>query len=1024
MKDKICLIKKQMNLPSTKDAEYEFLHQTSYIILARILLTKTWEDYKIIEPPNTYNGGFKKYIEEYNERIQDVYKRALEKSQDIYFLFNPANPYLLLKLSDDLIIDILFQICKYDFNTLNYDILGYIYEDYLDVENRKKFGQYYTPNYVVNLILDRINYKAKPNKLLDYSILDPASGSGTFLLNAVQRILSSMQDGSDHTKDYKRILETKIFGSELMLFPYLLSEINILIQISSLIKTIAASGSKLNVFHVFPNNSFNLINSLLIKRLFDIKEDNIKGNNLITSSVILKKKPKLISLQEKDDLDFVVGNPPYVSNDTNPDLFREMRQLFTFCEETYFNKMDLLYWFIILGILKLKPGGKLSYITTRYWIDKGEKTGVEVLKKYILDYAYIREIIDLRNLTVFTSATGQENIIFILEKQAEDNSDDFITIFKILPRPAKLTCQLSGCALKRGYCINDQEYLQCLCSKELEWDTLLETNNHPLSNYIDAFKSSKKTGDLEYNRSWSIYYPGDSIIASIIEGIIQSCAHDEISKTPLGEYINKDQIKYIKDYFSIRVGVLTTIDDYFILTPEQLNYDNNDIFLKIDSSIQLGIGEKNALATEFSGEVDDQGYVWIKLNPVEKSRLINVYKTPSIYRHGLDRSKSIGKLVFFEDGKDYTKCPSLVYYLKQNKKEIEQKLEKYNELSKTKPNKWIALRRGANIKLNKKDRNLFSYYKEKPKIFLNYISGNDNIFGFTTGEMVATTDVYFFHKIDRINTYYILAYLNSKLMSFYFKERAIEIKRQKTNIENDVPVFIPRTDNERELQQLIIQEEKALANKLAELELTYRAQGFHYNFNQNYLEDIPIDLQTYLKDIEVNTINEKSYKLDKSSIPLSDINRNVFPIIIENPRKVHALREFSEIIEEDTIIFKYKSFTVRVSEWYYDRVKLILDSYIQFQDNPNTKDLLTLKIPSKKEMKEISSLKEVLMEELYDLSIEDKNTIEHYIEDLLRSDIAKVEKIELSTCAQKKYFIDLAFILMLVPKYKEFLKNY
>lgn len=39
------------------------------------------------------------------------------------------------------------------------------------------------------------------------------------------------------------------------------------------------------------------------------------------------------------------------------------------------NRNDLFYWFIILGILKLKPRGKLSYITTRYWLDKGEKTG-------------------------------------------------------------------------------------------------------------------------------------------------------------------------------------------------------------------------------------------------------------------------------------------------------------------------------------------------------------------------------------------------------------------------------------------------------------------------------------------------------------------------------------------------------------------------------------------------------------------------------------------------------------------------
>ncbi|KKM06498.1 hypothetical protein LCGC14_1743370 [marine sediment metagenome] len=65
---KICQIKKQMDLKSTEIAEKEYLSQTSYIILARIILTKCWEDLGLIDPPNTYNGGFKKYIQEYNEK--------------------------------------------------------------------------------------------------------------------------------------------------------------------------------------------------------------------------------------------------------------------------------------------------------------------------------------------------------------------------------------------------------------------------------------------------------------------------------------------------------------------------------------------------------------------------------------------------------------------------------------------------------------------------------------------------------------------------------------------------------------------------------------------------------------------------------------------------------------------------------------------------------------------------------------------------------------------------------------------
>ncbi len=139
---------------------------------------------------------------------------------------------------------------------------------------------------------------------------------------------------------------------------------------------------------------------------------------------------------------------------------------------------------------------------------------------------------------------------------------------------------------------------------------------------------------------------------------------------------------------------------------------------------------------------------------------MDLYKTPSVYQHGLDLSKLVGKLIFFEDEKDYNRCPVLVLYLTQFKEKITKKLEGYEELTPLRPNKWITLRRSASIKLpDNKKRMLFDYYREKPKIFYNYRVGNNNVFGFSDKHMVAATDMYFFHKFgEKINTYYILAY--------------------------------------------------------------------------------------------------------------------------------------------------------------------------------------------------------------------------------------------------------------------------
>lgn len=1020
IRDKICQIKKQIDLKTTTEAETEYISQTSYIILARIILTKCWEDLELIDPPNTYNGGFKKYIQDYHERIVDVYKRALDYSQEIYFLFNPNNPYLLLPLSEEIIVDILFQVCKYDFNTLDYDILGYIYEDYLDLEHRRKFGQYYTPPYIVNLILDRIGYKPLPNKLLDGSILDPASGSGTFLLNTVRRVLQSKQDGRDHALEYKEIIENNLFGSELMLFPYLISEINILIQFSQELKKIIQKEKKLNVFHVFPNNSFNLIDKKITTRLFGIPEDDIKGDKIIDSAIIKRKEDKLRFLQYKADFDYVVGNPPYVANDTNPDLFREMRGLFTFCNETYHNKMDLFYWFIILGILKLKPSGKLSYITTRYWLDKGEKTGVETLKKFILDYCYIREVIDLRNVTVFLSATGQENVIFLLQRKGDKIEDQNIHIFRIQPRPSKGTCLLNTCIFERGYCINDQEYLECLCKQESHWDRLFDEDELPLSNYIHAFQSAKITADLKPDRSWDIFYPAKGIIKEIMDSIIKSCTRTIEKIDSFGnKYVEKNVVKYVKDFFILRVGVLTTIDEVFILSLGLLKTENDKCLLKIESSINLKRSEKQKLVSIYQGEIDNFGYVWLELTENEQHRLMNLYKTPSVYRHGLDISKIVGKLIFFEDEKAYNDCPVLILYLTQFKKEIVRKLDEYEELTPTRPNKWITLRRSANITLpDRARRPLFEYYRKRPKIFYNYRVGNNNIFGYTNKHMVAATDMYFFHKFgENIITYYMLAYLNSKIMTFYFKERPIELQRQKSNVENDIPIFLPRNENEKILQKLIIKKERTLAQKLQKLEKHYRLKGFHFDLGYTSEDQIEIDVETFLEGIDLPTIKDMSYNI-KGELEIYTINRENFPILILNQYNIKKIGRFSETALGSDVHFQYKSLKIIVDQNVYEKIKLVIESYFTFTDSPNMEELLQLKIPSERVMNIMKIRMARLYQKIAGLNSEEKLQIENIVDNILSSqDLEEVESFK--SISEILYFNDISFIKMMAPEFKD-----
>jgi len=70
---------------------------------------------------------------------------------------------------------------------LTEDVFRALYEELIDPETRRRIGEYYTPLWLVDFILDHFN-------LRDKSILDPFCGSGTFLVRAFHRKVDQGED--------------------------------------------------------------------------------------------------------------------------------------------------------------------------------------------------------------------------------------------------------------------------------------------------------------------------------------------------------------------------------------------------------------------------------------------------------------------------------------------------------------------------------------------------------------------------------------------------------------------------------------------------------------------------------------------------------------------------------------------------------------------------------------------------------------------------------------------------------------
>ena len=110
----------------------------------------------------------------------------------------------------------LFDI--YDFSIIPVEFISNVYEYFIGSENQAKKGAYYTPVFLVDYIIKETveeYFKANKNEH-NCKVLDPACGSGIFLVQALRRMIERYQEineiTSTKTDVLKKIAEENIYG--------------------------------------------------------------------------------------------------------------------------------------------------------------------------------------------------------------------------------------------------------------------------------------------------------------------------------------------------------------------------------------------------------------------------------------------------------------------------------------------------------------------------------------------------------------------------------------------------------------------------------------------------------------------------------------------------------------------------------------------------------------------------------------------------------------------------------------------
>ena len=423
------------------------------IIFLRIAEDKEMEEYGLLQKITESGSVYQK--------LQAVFDRANKKYNS--GLFKPHDWLRSLIIDDGVLSSIInglyYPECPYEFSILPVEILGNIYEQFLGKiikfrnvkgghtalieekpEVKKAGGVYYTPQYIVRYIVENtLGVKIKgqsPDAIAQLKVVDPACGSGSFLVEAYQQLLNYHLDYYSSEKQRKQALKnSRIYETGKNVYKLTIEEkqrilLNNIYGVD--IDGQAVEVTKLSLYLKLLENEGSetkgkgqLFNFSDIKLLPSL-DSNIKcGNSLVGSDYYNEKDVSLFDDEAmrkintfdwdkefpevfaQGGFDCVIGNPPYVKEYTNRDCFEGLRS-----HPCYQGKMDLWYFFGYQGIVFLKDDGLIGFIAPNNWITNA---GASIFRNFILNNARILQYVDFGNYKVFENASIQ-TMIYIMQK--------------------------------------------------------------------------------------------------------------------------------------------------------------------------------------------------------------------------------------------------------------------------------------------------------------------------------------------------------------------------------------------------------------------------------------------------------------------------------------------------------------------------------------------------------------------------------------------------------------------------------
>lgn len=459
------------------------------LIFLRICEDRGIEDYGRLQ--GHLNG------ERVYERLCTVFREADDRYNSGLFHFkdekergeSPDTVTLNLAIDDKIIREIVsglyYPESPYEFSVLPADILGQVYEQFLGKvirltaghqakvedkpEVRKAGGVFYTPTYIVDYIVKNtvgnlVEGKA-PKDAAKLRVLDPACGSGSFLIGAYQFLLDWHRDWylkNDPAKwtkgktaalyktgvgeyrlttpERKRILLNNIYGVDIDSQAVEVTKLSLLLKVleGETEQTIA---QQLRLFHerALPDlgNNIKCGNSLIGTDFYEGVQESLalyedEEEKYRINAFDWDGKDGFPEIMRAGGFDAVIGNPPYVRMEEFISLKNYLRKRYQCHDE----RSDLFAYFIEKEHKLLRPGGRFGMIVSNKFLRSNYG---RPLRDFIANNATIENIADFAGLPVFPSATVRTVVLISTTKNKLAHSFKYYS-----PMPEKVFDALSS----------------------------------------------------------------------------------------------------------------------------------------------------------------------------------------------------------------------------------------------------------------------------------------------------------------------------------------------------------------------------------------------------------------------------------------------------------------------------------------------------------------------------------------------------------------------------------------------------